>query len=171
MGDKQTKAIGARAILSSSGEAPTLAARATGSSSGDAPTLGPVAADWLQPGAKLGDRYEILELLGEGGMGTVYKARDTELDRLIALKVIRPDLARNPSILQRFKQELVLARQVTHRNVVRIYDLGEAEGLKFITMEYIEGEDLRSLLRREGKLPVAQAVKVTEQILAGLQAA
>ena len=171
MGDKKTEAIGAKAVVSSSGEAPTLAVRATGSSSGDAPTLGPVAADWLQPGAKLGDRYEILELLGEGGMGTVYKARDTELDRLIALKVIRPDLARNPSILQRFKQELVLARQVTHRNVVRIYDLGEAEGLKFITMEYIEGEDLRSLLRREGKLPVAQAVKVTEQILAGLQAA
>ncbi len=84
----------------------------------------------------------MLSLLGEGGMGAVYKARDVELGRMVALKVIRPDLARNRAILDRFKQELILATQVTHRNVVRIYDLGEAEGIKFITMEYVEGEDL-----------------------------
>ncbi|MGC2322735.1 MAG: protein kinase [Terriglobales bacterium] len=125
----------------------------------------------LQPGSTLGGRYEILDQLGEGGMGAVYKARDTAVDRLIALKLIRPDLAGNPAILQRFTQELVLARQVTHRNVVRIYDLGEADGLKFITMEYVEGSDLRSLLRTQGKLPVADAVAITEQILGGLQAA
>ena len=127
-------------------------------------------ASALQPGAVLGGRYEILELLGEGGMGAVYKARDTAVDRLIALKLIRPDLASNPAILQRFKQELVLSRQVTHRNVVRIYDLGEADGLQFITMEYVEGQDLRSLLRQQGKFPVAEAVAITEQIIAGLQA-
>ena len=86
-------------------------------------------------------------------MGAVYLARDQELDRIIALKVIRPELAGNPAILQRFKQELILARNVTHRNVVRIFDLGEADGIKFITMEYVDGEDLRALLKREGKLP------------------
>ena len=96
----------------------------------------------LAPGHLLAQRYEVLSLLGEGGMGAVYKARDVELGRVVALKVIRPDLARNRAILDRFKQELILATQVTHRNVVRIYDLGEAEGIKFITMEYVEGENL-----------------------------
>jgi serine/threonine protein kinase len=93
-------------------------------------------------GTVLANRYEILQLLGEGGMGTVYKAGDTELDRVIALKVIRPELASNPEILQRFKQELVLARQVTDRNIIRIFDLGEADGIRFITMEYVEGTSL-----------------------------
>ncbi|MGA2611316.1 MAG: hypothetical protein ABSH01_28040, partial [Terriglobia bacterium] len=77
----------------------------------------------LQPGHVLGGRYEILELLGQGGMGAVYKARDREVDRLVALKVIRPELAGHPDVLRRFKQELILARQVTHKNVIRIFDL------------------------------------------------
>ena len=159
MGDEETRALGAPVTSSGFGGVKT--------SSGQSPA--PASA--LAPGTMLGGRYEILELLGEGGMGAVYKARDTAVDRLIALKLIRPDLAGNPSILQRFKQELVLARQVTHRNVIRIYDLGEADGLKFITMEYIEGQDLRSLLRAQGKFPVSEAVAIAEQILSGLQAA
>ena len=93
----------------------------------------------LRVGTLLANRYEITALLGEGGMGAVYKALDREVNRAVALKVIRPDLATNSSIIDRFKQELVLSHQVTHRNVVRIYDLGEADGVKFITMEYIEG--------------------------------
>ena len=100
----------------------------------------------LMPGVVLGGRYRILRILGQGGMGAVYQARDQELDRVIALKVIRPEWAGNPAILQRFKQELILARHVTHKNVVRIYDLGEADGIRFITMEYVEGDDLRTLL-------------------------
>ena len=100
----------------------------------------------------LGQRYEVLQILGEGGMGAVYKARDIELNRMVALKVIRPDLATNQSIIDRFKQELLLATQVTHKNVIRIYDLGEADGMKFITMEFVEGEDLRGLMQRKGKL-------------------
>ena len=104
-------------------------------------------------------------------MGAVYKARDMELDRVIALKVIRPELASNPEILQRFKQELILARQVTDRNVIRIFDLGEADGIKYITMEYLEGETLYQILRRHGKVPVQEAVDIMRQTLSGLQAA
>ncbi len=118
----------------------------------------------------LSGRYEILQNLGEGGMGAVYKARDKEVDRLVALKVIRPDLATNPEILQRFKRELVLARQITHKNVVRIYDFGDAEGVKFITMEYVDGEDLKSILRKTGKLPPAEAVSVMQQVCRALDA-
>ena len=92
-------------------------------------------------------------------MGAVYKARDTELERLVALKLIRPDLAGNPEILRRFKQELILAREVTHRNVIRIFDLGQAKGFKFITMEFVEGRDLRAVLREKVKLPPDETVQ------------
>jgi eukaryotic-like serine/threonine-protein kinase len=122
-------------------------------------------------GTILGGRYRILRVLGHGGMGAVYQARDQELDRVIALKVIRPELAGNPSILQRFKQELILSRHVTHKNVVRIYDMGEAEGTKFITMEYVEGEDLRGALNRDGKLAPREAVEIIQQICRALDAA
>jgi tetratricopeptide (TPR) repeat protein/predicted Ser/Thr protein kinase len=125
----------------------------------------------LTSGQLLAQRYEVLSLLGEGGMGAVYKARDVELSRVVALKVIRPDLARNRAILDRFKQELILATQVTHRNVVRIYDLGEAEGIKFITMEYVEGEDLATILHKRGKLPPREAVALIEQVCRALEAA
>jgi serine/threonine protein kinase/Flp pilus assembly protein TadD len=122
-------------------------------------------------GHLLAQRYEVLSQLGEGGMGAVYKARDVELGRMVALKVIRPDLARNRAILDRFKQELILATQVTHRNVVRIYDLGEAEGIKFITMEYVEGEDLASVLHKRTRLPPPEAVTIIEQVCRALEAA
>ena len=97
-------------------------------------------------------RYEILALIGEGGMGRVYKARDQELDKVIALKTIR-GRGGDPDSILRFKQELVLARKVTHKNVVRIFDLGEADGQKFFTMEFIEGDSLKALVRRRGRLP------------------
>jgi len=125
----------------------------------------------LQPGAVLGQRYEILQILGEGGMGAVYKARDRELDRMVALKVIRPELAGSQAIIDRFKQELLLATQVTHKNVIRIYDLGEAEGMKFITMEFVEGEDLRSLMHQKQKLPPVEAVEIMLQVCRALEAA
>jgi serine/threonine protein kinase/tetratricopeptide (TPR) repeat protein len=125
----------------------------------------------FQIGDVLGGRYEILQLLGEGGMGAVYKAADRELDTFVALKVIRPELASDPSILARFKQELLLAHQVTHRNVIRIYDLGEAQGVKFITMEFIEGKDLRSLIREKRKFTPEEAVDVIQQVCQALQAA
>jgi eukaryotic-like serine/threonine-protein kinase len=125
----------------------------------------------LLPGVLFGGRYEILGILGQGGMGAVYKARDRELDRLIALKVIRPELATDPAILLRFKQELILSRNITHKNVVRIYDLGEADGIRFISMEYVDGEDLRTLLRREGKFSPKEAIAVVEQVCRALDSA
>jgi len=125
----------------------------------------------LSPGSVLGTRYEIVGLLGQGGMGAVYKARDREVDRFVALKVIRPEMAVNPEILRRFKQELILARQITHRNVIRIFDLGEAEGIKFITMEFIEGRDLNSLMTQKGKLSFEETAQIVEQVCLALEAA
>src|SRR3989442_10797739 len=125
----------------------------------------------LHPGTVLGQRYEILQILGEGGMGSVYKARDRELNRMVALKVIRPELAGSQAIIDRFKQELLLATQVTHKNVIRIYDLSEAEGMKFITMEYVEGEDLRGLMQQKKKLAPEEAVEIMLQVCRALEAA
>jgi serine/threonine protein kinase/Flp pilus assembly protein TadD len=125
----------------------------------------------LQPGVLFGGRYEVLSVLGQGGMGAVYKARDRELDRMIALKVIRPELATDPAILLRFKQELILSRNITHKNVVRIYDLGEAEGIRFISMEYVDGEDLRTLLHRHGKFSPKEAILIVEQVSRALDTA
>ena len=135
------------------------------------PSSEAAAKGQLEPGSMLGDRYEILQLLGQGGMGAVYKARDVELERTVALKLIRPDLASHPEILRRFKQELILAREVTHPNVIRIYDLGQASGVRYITMEYVEGRDLRALLHDKGKLTPEEAVPLFQQIAAALEAA
>jgi tetratricopeptide (TPR) repeat protein len=104
-------------------------------------------------------------------MGAVYKAKDRELDRLVALKVIRPELVGNPDVLRRFKQELILARQISHKNVIRIFDLGQAEGLKFITMEYIEGQDLKTLIEGHGKFTPEEAIPIIQQICRALDAA
>src|SRR5882724_8815166 len=125
----------------------------------------------LQKGRVIANRYEILELLGQGGMGAVYKAQDRELGRAVAIKTIRTDLAASPEVLQRFKQEIIVARQVTHKNVIRIYDLCEDAGLRFITMEYIQGEDLNKYARRCGKLPIHEVVEIMLQVSRALEAA
>jgi serine/threonine protein kinase/tetratricopeptide (TPR) repeat protein len=152
----------------------SMAATAVGGTAGWSVTTRSLSSNpnaAVEEGVILGERYEILKRLGEGGMGAVYKARDHELDRLVALKVIRPELAGHPDILRRFKQELILARQVTHKNVVRIFDLGSADGRKFITMDYIEGRDLKSILVERGNLPPAEVVPIFQQICRGLEAA
>jgi len=125
----------------------------------------------LEIGTVLANRYKIVRRIGEGGMGAVYQARDLELNRVVALKVIRPSLAKNPEILSRFKQELILARQVTHKNVIRIYDLADFDGVKFITMDFIDGRDLKSVLRENGKFAPRQAAEIIEQVCRGLEAA
>ena len=109
---------------------------------------------------RFGSRYQVLDKLGEGGMGRVYKALDLELDRPVALKTLRSERNVSPDVIRRFKQEMVLARGVTHKNVVRIHDLGEADGMKFFTMELVEGPTLRELRGREGPLPVKRALAI-----------
>jgi eukaryotic-like serine/threonine-protein kinase len=125
----------------------------------------------LEPGSIVGRRYEVIALLGEGGMGAVYEAKDLELSRTIALKTIRREFGGNQAIIERFKQELILSTQVTHRNVVRIFDLGEADGMKFITMEYIQGIDLRTMIHERGKLPPEEVVEIIIQVCRALDAA
>ncbi|HVA72693.1 MAG TPA: tetratricopeptide repeat protein [Candidatus Limnocylindrales bacterium] len=125
----------------------------------------------LEEGDELGHRYRIECLLGQGGMGRVYKAYDKELDRTIALKVLQPELTTDPNAMQRFKQELLLASRISHKNILRIHDLGEADGVKFISMAYVDGEDLHHLLRTHGKLPAERARKIAEQLCEALEAA
>ena len=129
----------------------------------------------LEVGQTFSSRYRIVRLLGIGGMGAVYQAWDASLGVTVALKVIRHDVAEDspsaPEIERRFKQELLLARQVTHKNVVRIHDLGEIDGIKYITMPYIEGSDLATVLCKKRKLTVPAAMSIARQIAAGLAAA
>ncbi|HEX4454247.1 MAG TPA: protein kinase [Kofleriaceae bacterium] len=122
-------------------------------------------------GRMLADRYDVLALLGIGGMGAVYRARDRELDEVVALKVIRSEIARDPSALERFRSEVKLARRVTHGNVARTFELGSADGVLFCTMELVDGESLTERLRRAHKLPVAEAVSIACALLDGLAAA
>jgi serine/threonine-protein kinase len=123
------------------------------------------------PGQYFGKRYQIIEQIGKGGMGRVYKALDKELNRIVALKMIRPELSVTPSMIKRFKKELVLASRVNHKNVCRIHDLGDAEGIKFISMQFIDGQDLKQFIIQSGNLTEEKAIDITKQICAALQAA
>ena len=126
----------------------------------------------LAVGQVFGSRYHIIRLLGIGGMGAVYQAWDTELAVAVAIKVIRPEVMADPKtaaeIERRFKRELLLARQVTHRNVVRIHDLGDIGGIKYITMSYVDGSDLATVLTEAGRLPPARALRIARSVVAGL---
>ena len=119
----------------------------------------------------LAGRYEVLALLGVGGMGAVYKVRDRELDEIVALKMLKREIASAPGIVERFRREVKLARRVTHPNVARTFDLGEHSGERFLTMELIEGESLATRLARDGRLGIADAVDIVSAICAGLEAA
>ncbi len=123
------------------------------------------------PSPDFGPRYRLEGKLGEGGMGSVYKAYDLELDRMVALKVIRGDLMTNAEILQRFKQELLLASRISHKHVLRIHDLGLSAGVKFISMAFIEGRNLAEVIRDQKVLPVERAVEIGKQICQALAAA
>ena len=152
--------------------APTAGAFATSTSpdGGAARKMQEVVA-----GQTLGTRYHVIRLLGVGGMGAVYHAWDAELGVAVALKVIRSDVGGDAeaaaAVERQFKRELLLARQVTHKHVVRIHDLAEIDGVKYITMPYVQGADLASVLRQTGKLPVPRALKYVAQIVDGLVAA
>ncbi len=122
----------------------------------------------LTRGARFADRYEIIEKLGEGGMGAVYRVDDTKVHEEVALKIISPLVAADKQIIERFRNELKFARKIRHKHVCQMFDLGEDEETLFITMEYVAGEDLKSLLRRTGKLTTEMAVRVAKQVFEGL---
>jgi len=134
------------------------------------------SADYLSegrflPGRLLAGRYRIIALLGKGGMGEVYRADDLTLGQPVALKFLPDEAARDEGLLERFKNEVRIARRVFHPNVCRVYDVGDVEGHTFFTMEYVDGEDLASLLRRIGRLPQDKALDIARQLCAGLSAA
>ncbi len=128
-------------------------------------------AGGFAPGTVLTGRYRIIGLIGRGGMGEVYRADDLKLGQPVALKFLPQKLAAEPSFLDRFYSEVRHARQVSHPNVCRVYDVGEIEGRHFLSMEYVDGEDLASLLRRIGRLGGERAVEIAREIVAGLAAA
>ncbi|MFL6199815.1 MAG: protein kinase domain-containing protein, partial [Thermoanaerobaculia bacterium] len=125
----------------------------------------------ISPGALMGQRFEILAVLGSGGMGVVYKARDRELDDLVALKMLRKELLGDRGNLDRLKAEIKLARRITHPNVLRTHDFGEIEGLPYISMEYVRGVTLRYLLDQTHRLPFSAGLRLAKQLCAGLGAA
>ncbi len=131
-----------------------------------------VARGALQPGQVFDGRYEIKGVLGVGGMGVVYRAWDKQLAEQVAIKTLRMDFASaEPAALARFKQEIRLARKITHRNVVRTHDIGEVDGLYYITMEYVEGQSLKHLIQARGSLPVNVALTVGKQLCRALEVA
>jgi serine/threonine-protein kinase len=125
----------------------------------------------LGPGTVLANRYEIRQQLGAGGMGVVYRAHDRELKETIAIKTLRPELVGDANLLERFKQEIRLARRISHPNVVRTHDLGEADGLYFITMEFVEGTSLEELITKRGALPLNVTLTIGRQLCRALEVA
>jgi eukaryotic-like serine/threonine-protein kinase len=120
------------------------------------------------PGTLVAGRYRVIAVAGVGGMGVVYRARDEELGVDTALKVLRPDLGADPRVVERFRSELRLAREVSHKNVVRIHDIGEHDGLRFLTMRYVEGRSLRDVVEKDGPLPADRAVAIARQVASAL---
>ena len=150
----------------SSGSAAKTSGGRTQSSSGGLLTEGR-----FLPGRLLAGRYRIIALLGRGGMGEVYRADDLTLGQPVALKFLPEEATKDETLLERFRNEVRLSRRVSHPNVCRVYDVGEVDGHTFFTMEYVDGEDLASLLRRIGRLPADKALEIARQLCAGLAAA
>jgi serine/threonine protein kinase/Flp pilus assembly protein TadD len=122
----------------------------------------------LELGTLFAGRYEILQELGRGGMGEVYRVKDKKLNEEMALKVLKPEIAADKEMIERFKNELKLARKIAHRNVCKMYDLNEEEDTPYITMEYVRGEDLKSFIRSKGKLTEEQTIAIAKQVCVGL---
>ncbi len=122
----------------------------------------------LAIGTLFAGRYEILEEVGKGGMGEVYRVKDTKLNEEMALKLLRPEIASDESTIERFQNELKLARKISHKNICRLHDFHEEEDLPFITMEYVEGEDLKSLIKKKRKLKQEEAISIAAQVCEGL---
>jgi serine/threonine protein kinase/Tfp pilus assembly protein PilF len=130
-----------------------------------------VPKEELSTGSTFAGRYQIIEEIGKGGMGKIYKAHDTEIKEKVALKLIKPEISADKKTIERFQNELKFARKIGHRNVCRMYDLNKEEGSYYITMEYVSGEDLKSFIRRVGQLPSGKAISIAKQICDGLMEA
>jgi eukaryotic-like serine/threonine-protein kinase len=137
----------------------------------DSETMQAVDPTVITPGCDFGPRYRIEAVLGQGGMGRVYRAYDKDLDRVVALKVVRPGMVGEPDALRRFKQELLLASKISHKNILRIHDMGEVDGKKFITMAYVEGQDLQHIIRETPRLPLNRVFGLAQQLAEALAAA
>ena len=124
--------------------------------------------DELTRGTIFAGRYEIIEELGRGGMGKVYRVEDTKLQQEVALKLIKPEIASDKKTIERFRNELKTARMIAHKNVCRMFDMGESKDSHFITMEYIRGEDLKSLIQKMGLLSAGQAISIAKHVCDGL---
>jgi len=122
----------------------------------------------LTMGSTFAGRYQVIEELGHGGMGRVYKVFDTDIKEKIALKLLRPEMALDKETVERFSNELKLARKISHRNVCRMFDMGKAEGTTFITMEFVPGEDLKKFIRKSGQLGAGRTVLIAKQVCEGL---
>ena len=141
---------------------------AVGLAAGDRTATSALPLEDLRRGSLFAGRYEIIELLGCGGMGWVYRAEDQKVHEEVALKVISPSVAADPSTIERFRNELKLARKIAHRNVCKMYDLGETGGIHYLAMEYVAGEDLKNMIRMSGPLGVGTTIKLAKQVCAGL---
>ena len=126
------------------------------------------ATEELTTGSTFAGRYQIIEELGKGGMGKVYKAHDTEIKEQVALKLLKPEIASDEKTIERFRNEIRLARKIAHKNVGRMYDLGKAEGSYFISMEYVSGQDLKGLIRQSRQLTVGTTISIAKQVCGGL---
>ena len=125
----------------------------------------------ITKGQKINDRYQIVKTIGEGGMANVYLAYDTILERNVAVKVLRGDLANDEKFVRRFQREALSASSLSHPNIVEVYDVGEDDGIYYIVMEYIEGKHLKQLLKRRGKLTLEEAVDIMLQVTDGMACA
>ncbi len=122
----------------------------------------------LTIGSTFAGRYQIIEELGKGGMGKVYKVLDKDIKEKVALKLLSPEIASDEKTIERFSNELKFARKISHRNICRMYDLGKEEGTHYITMEYVPGEDLKRLVRKVGQLSAGKAIFIAKQMCEGL---
>jgi serine/threonine-protein kinase len=158
----------------SSAHTPSRPPRSPSSSGGGVAKLtssDPLSGGRFAPGQMIAERYRVVSLAGRGGMGEVYRAEDLKLGQLVAIKFLPEMLSQDPAALARFHSEVRIARQVSHPNVCRVFDIGEADGVQFLSMEYVDGEDLASVVRRIGRLSPDKATEVARQICAGLAAA
>ena len=131
----------------------------------------PIGGERFTPGQIIAERYRVVALAGRGGMGEVYRAEDLKLSQVVAIKFLPETLSRDAAALARFHAEVRTARQVSHPNVCRVFDIGDADGALFLTMEYVDGEDLASVVRRIGRLSPDKAMEIARQLCAGLAAA